>query len=270
MTAERLDSLRARLRARAAASSVNPRDADLLLSDCLGKTAAWILGHGETVVGDCDVETLLQRRIEGEPLQYIRGRTEFFGREFLVDGRVLIPRPETEILVETAVERIPRGAHVVDVGTGSGCIGVTLSLERPDLRVTAADLSIGALALARANRDRLGAPVALLASNVLEAIGKFDFVVSNPPYIPQSEFENLAPLVRDHEPRLALTPGLEGTEVMDGLLAEGHGCPVILEIGYGQSERVRALARRHGYEVERIVPDLAAIPRVVVLSRHGR
>jgi release factor glutamine methyltransferase len=203
----------------------------------------------------------------GEPLQYIRGKTEFYGREFRVDDRVLIPRPETEILVETAVERIDRGARVIDIGTGSGCIAVTLASERPDLRVIGTDSSAGALAVASQNaEDR----VTLVASDLLAAfVEDFDWIVSNPPYIPAADIEALAPEVRDYEPRAALTPGPAGTEIIARILDQAGRARVILEIGFGQSEAVRDLAAAHHFNVDELRNDLAGIPRVIVLSRHG-
>lgn len=205
------------------------------------------------------ISDALRRRAAGEPLQYIRGRCDFYGREFLVDDRVLIPRPETEILVEQAIQRAPRGARVVDVGTGSGCIAVTLALERPDLQVIGVDVSVAALAVAKRNRDRLGARVALAASDLLGSVRSVDLIVSNPPYIPAADIDGLQTEVKDHEPRLALTPGPRGTEIIEQLLNSGY--PTILEIGYGQLETL---------DVDESIPDLAGIPRVVVSSaRHG-
>src|SRR5258706_3423681 len=158
------------------------RDADVLLADLLGRSVAYVHAHGELEVDDAPLDALMRRRVAGEPLQYIRGRAEFYGREFFVDDRVLIPRPETEILVEEALRRLPREARVLDVGAGSGCIAVTLKLERPDLRVFAVDVSPAALAVAR--RNRRDAHVSLAASDVLDSIrGTFDAIVSNPPYI---------------------------------------------------------------------------------------
>lgn len=221
---------------------------------------AWLFAHGDAEVDDGVIDAPLRRRRAGEPLQYIRGRCDFYGREFLVDDRVLIPRPETEILVEQAIARVPHGARVVDVGTGSGCIAVTLAIERPDLRVLGVDISVAALALAKRNRDRLGARVAFVASDLLAAVKHADFIVSNPPYIPAADVETLQTEVRDHEPRNALTPGPLGTEVIDRLLASGIPC--ILEVGYGQAAQL---------QVDEVIPDLAGIPRVVVSSaRHGR
>ncbi len=172
MTIERIDSLRARYRS---------RDVDVLLADVLGEPVSYVLAHGERTIDSAPIDAAMRRRLAGEPLQYIRRKTEFFGREFYVDDRVLIPRPETELVVETAIERIDRNARVIDLGTGSGCIAVTLALERPDLRIVGADLSPAALAVA--SRNARGA-VRLVASDVLSAFVRyFDWIVSNPPYI---------------------------------------------------------------------------------------
>jgi release factor glutamine methyltransferase len=223
---------------------------------------AWLFAHGDAEVDAAIIEEQLQRRAAGEPLQYIRGRCDFYGREFVVDDRVLIPRPETELVVEQAVARAPRGGRVVDVGTGSGCIAVSLALERPDLHVIGVDVSLAALAVAKRNRDRLGACVALIASDLFDAVKDVDLVVSNPPYIPAADIETLQTEVRDHEPRGALTPGPRGTEIIERLLASG--VPAIVEIGYGQADALRE-------RVDEVIPDLAGIPRVVVSSaRHGR
>ena len=251
-----IDSLRAQYRS---------RDVDILLSDLLGRPVSYVLAHGEEQVDASPIHAAMQRRMAGEPLQYIRGKVEFFGREFRVANRVLIPRPETEILVETAIERIAHGARVVDIGTGSGCIAVTLSLERPDLRVIGADVSPAALAVASKN----GA-VNLVASDLLAAfVEDFDWIVSNPPYIAAGEIETLATEVRDFEPRGALTPGPEGTEIIARILDEAGRARIILEIGFGQKDAVRDIAAAHHFNVEEIRDDLAGIPRVIVLSRHG-
>jgi release factor glutamine methyltransferase len=209
---------------------------------------------------------MLARRYAGEPLQYIRGRTEFFSRMFVVDSRALIPRPETEILVEAALERAPRGARVVDIGTGSGCIAVSLALERPDLRVLGVDRSLDALSLASLNSRLLGASARFAASDLLDAVRAFDVIVSNPPYIPAADVETLAPEVRDWEPRMALTPGATGTEIIDRIFAAAGGALVLLEIGYGQEAAIRDLAAAHSRRVDAVLSDLAGIPRVVVSS----
>lgn len=232
------------------------------MADHAGRSTAWVVAHGEYEIDDEEVLAKIDRRLTGEPLQYVRAKTEFFGREFYVDNRVLIPRPETELVVETAIELAPRGASVIDVGTGSGCIAVTVAAARPDLRVTACDISAGALAVARRNGAR-----ALVASDVLTAFRTaFDVIIANAPYIAAAEVEQLATEVRDHEPRVALTPGPRGTEVIERILA-ARCALVILEIAFGQERAIRDLAKRGGYDVEAVRNDLAGIPRVVVLKR---
>lgn len=260
-------ALRARHREEALRRGVSPRDVDLLLGDLLGRSLGWLIAHGEEPVDPAPLEALLARRWAGEPVQYIRRRAEFFSREFVVDDRVLIPRPETEVLVEAAIERAPRGAHVVDIGTGSGCIAISLERERPDLRVVGVDHSVAALAVAAINRRRLGSRVHYSAMDLLDATrGTFDVVVSNPPYIPEGELAALAPEVREWEPRMALTPGARGTEVIERILGQAGRAMVLMEIGFGQEALVRELFQRHGRRVDAVLPDLAAIPRVVVSS----
>jgi release factor glutamine methyltransferase len=275
MTARRLDELRAQRREHALQRGINPRDVDLLLADLLGKTVGYVYAHGELSVDSSKLDALLARRYAGEPLQYIRGHTEFYSRDFVVDRRVLIPRPETELLVEAVLERAPRNGRVIDIGAGSGCIGITVSLERPDLHVLSVDRSVAALAVASTNRARLASPVALAASDLLGSVaGTFDIIVSNPPYVPLGEYEQLAVEVRVHEPRMALTPGPRGTEIIERLLDEAHARlaahgRILLEVGYGQEETIRTLAAAKRYDVIDFLPDLAGIPRVVVLSSHA-
>ncbi|MEA2463595.1 MAG: release factor glutamine methyltransferase [Acidobacteriota bacterium] len=272
---QRLDDVRSHHREDALQRGINPRDVDLLLSDLLGRPLSWLVAFGETMIDAAPLEALLARRYDGEPLQYIRRKTEFYSREFYVDDRVLIPRPETELLVEAALERAPRGGRVIDVGSGSGCIAITIERERPDLHVYSVDRSVEALAVATRNRARLNSRVAFAASDLLSAInGQFDVIASNPPYVPLREYEELAVEVRIHEPVIALTPGPRGTEVIERLLDEAqtrlrpNGC-VILEVGYGQEEAIRALAKEKRFHVDAFLPDLAGIPRVVVLSAHA-
>jgi release factor glutamine methyltransferase len=273
---ERLDDLRSRHREDALQRGINPRDVDLLLSDLLGRSTAWLYAHGEVEINAAALEERLARRYAGEPIQYILGRTEFYSREFCVDDRVLIPRPETELVVETALERAPRGGRVIDIGTGSGCIAISIERERPDLHVFSVDRSLDALAVAARNRSRLESRVRLVASDLLTAVrGVFDVIASNPPYVPLAEYEELAVEVRIHEPQMALTPGVRGTEIIERILVQSRshlapGGVVILEVGYGQESAVRQLARERGYTVDAFLPDLAGIPRVVVLSAHGQ
>ncbi len=271
----RLDDVRSSRREQALERGINPRDVDLLLSDLLGKPASWLLAYGETPVDPAPLDALLARRYGGEPLQYIRRRTEFYSREFYVDERVLIPRPETELLVEAAMERAPLGGRVIDIGSGSGCIAISIERERPDLQVVSVDRSMEALAVASLNRTRLESHVSLAASDLLSAVdATFDVIVSNPPYVPLPEYEELAVEVRIHEPRMALTPGPKGTEIIERILEEAHTRladrgHVILEVGYGQEAAVRELAAAMEFDVEAFLPDLAGIPRVIVLSAHA-
>ena len=275
MTRKRLDELRASRREDALRRGINPRDVDLLLSDLLDRSPAYLYAHGEVEIESAQLDTKLARRYAGEPLQYIRGHAEFYSRDFLVDSRALIPRPETELLVEAAIERAPAHGRVVDIGTGSGCIAISIERERSDLRVLSVDRSVDALTLAATNKARLDSRVMLAASDTLGSVrGTFDVIVSNPPYVPLAEYEQLAVEVRIHEPRIALTPGPSGTEVIERILDEAHarlephGC-VILEVGYGQEDAIRTLAAEKRYDVEEFLPDLAGIPRVVVLSAHA-
>ncbi|HEV7485720.1 MAG TPA: peptide chain release factor N(5)-glutamine methyltransferase [Thermoanaerobaculia bacterium] len=265
MTVESIASLRARLRALVA----NPRDVDVLLADVTGQTPAWLFAHGEERIDPETVEALVRRRMDGEPLQYIRQRVEFFGREFFVDDRVLIPRPETELLVEAAIERAAKGARVLDVGSGSGCVAITMERERQDVEITSIEVSIAALAVAKRNAQTHEANVQFAASDAFDAIrGEFDLIVANPPYIPAADYAQLATEVRDHEPQLALTPGPRGTEIIERILDARRAPVVMLEIGFGQIADVREVAR--GYEIVQVINDLAGIERVVVLSLHGR
>lgn len=268
----RLDDARARHREHALERGINPRDVDLLLGDLLHKPLSFLYANGELEIDTAKLEALLERRFAGEPLQYIRGRTEFYSREFLVDLRALIPRPETELVVETALERAPRNARVLDIGTGSGCIAISIERERPDLRVVSVDRSVDALALAKSNIDRLQSRVMLAASDLMTALrGDFDVIVSNPPYVPLGEYEELAVEVRIHEPRMALTPGPKGTEIIARILEQTRAPLVIMEVGYGQEASIRKLAKAKKWSVDAFLPDLAGIPRVVVLSpSHGK
>ena len=271
----RIGELRRVWRRAAEAQGVDVRDVDVLLGDCLGRPLSWLLAHGEEDAPEEAIAAVregMQRRLAREPLQYVRGRTEFYGREFLVDDRVLIPRPETEHLVEEAARVLPSGSRVLEIGTGSGCVAITLSLERADLHIVATDISLPALAVASRNRRVLGARVQFAASDVCESLwGRFTAVVSNPPYIPAGDLPGLQAEVRDHEPEIALTPGATGLEVTERILQAAprlieSGGTILLEIGFGQSDLVRSLAQRHGWSAQ-FRDDLAGIPRVAILSK---
>jgi release factor glutamine methyltransferase len=216
----------------------------------------------------------LKRRAAGEPVAYITGVREFYGRPFRVTPDVLIPRLETELLVDLARERAASAA-ILDVGTGSGCIAITLALEIPGARVVATDVSAAALAVARANAEELGADVELLEGDgeaPARARGPFDLIVSNPPYVVRTDARGLDPAVPAHEPALALfAPDGDPdhwvrrlAEAARELLAPGGA--LLIELGYDQSERALALARAAGFAAE-AAPDLAGVPRALVATR---
>jgi release factor glutamine methyltransferase len=261
-------------RARLAATSRHPRrDAQVILAHVLGCDQAALLTHPERFLSPAEsdqLESFLTRRAAGEPVQYITGSQEFFGLLFDVTPDVLIPRPETEHLVEAALEHVGReaAARIVDVGTGSGAIAVALAHARPQSCVTAVDLSPAALEVARRNAQRHGVleRVTLLQSNLLAALdgADFDVVVSNPPYI--AEGEVLEPQVSDYEPHSALYSGPTGLEVYERLIPQAHKVLrpqgwLLLEIGFGQQSAVEALLR--GWRSVSVIHDLQGIPRVL-------
>jgi release factor glutamine methyltransferase len=266
---EALQSARARL----AGSSQSPlRDAEVLLAHLLGCDQSALLTHPERRLSSAQAdqfESLLRRRLASEPVQYITGVQEFFGLQFEVTSDVLIPRPETEHLVEAALERVNPEARIVDVGTGSGAIAVALAYALPRSRVTAVDLYPAALEVARRNAQRheVSERVTFLQSDLLAEAGngEFDVVVSNPPYI--AEGEVLEPQVADYEPRSALYAGPTGLEVYARLIPQARRVLkprgwLLMEIGYGQQPAVAALLA--GWDAVTFVPDLQGIPRVVV------
>lgn len=266
----------------AAGVPVPGREAALLLGFVLGLSEVQIRARDDQPVAAplaARFHALLERRSTGEPAAYLLGRREFHGRTFGVDERVLIPRPETELLVEIALalsSGLPAAATVLDIGTGSGCIALTLAAERPHWRVLATDLSPGALACAQANARRLGleSRVAFVAADLAGpiALASIDLVVSNPPYVDPAEPALVALDVRTHEPHLALFAGDRGLAILARLfdLAEGlHGGALLAcEIGFGQLDAVLALSgRRRWLELVEVRTDLAGIARDVVFRR---
>lgn len=220
-------------------------------------------------------EALVERRLGGEPVAYLVGSKEFFGRSFAVDRRVLVPRPETEHLVEAAIEladSLPPRPRMLDLGTGSGCVAVTLALELAASRVSATDRSPSALALARTNARTLGARVAFLAADWAAPLRAedFDLLVSNPPYLDADGGEEM-PEVLQWEPAAALWAGTGGLDAYRELLASlagaRAGTPLVLEIGLGQATPLAELAQSAGWRLAAVHRDLAGIERVVELRR---
>jgi release factor glutamine methyltransferase len=235
-------------------------DAEVLLAHALGvDRAALVIDPDREVSGPPArwfQDAVRRRAVKREPVAYIVGRKGFRHIELDVDPRVLVPRPETELLVEAGLE-LPEGASVVDVGTGSGAVALALKHERPDLRVTATDVSADALAIARANGERLGLDVEWRHEDLF--IGDFDAVLSNPPYV--EEGTRLAPEL-SHEPHDALFAGRDGLEVIGRLVERAAGTPFLaLEVGAGQARAVGALMTAWRVEVR---ADLAGIERVVI------
>jgi release factor glutamine methyltransferase len=269
--------------------------AELLLMHVLGCDRAWIYTHPgdalEAEVVDRYFD-LVARRVAGEPTQYLTGKQEFWGLEFEVTPRVLIPRPETEHVVEVALERLgARGIkinmttglpspplRIADVGTGSGCIAVVLAHELPHAEILATDISADALEVARRNASRHGVSdrVLFLQSDLLESLNEadsFDLIASNPPYVARSESHQLPREVREHEPAAALFGGPTGVEIYPHLvnqaatLLQRKGI-LVLELGYNSVERVRPLLYGQPAWVNvSVTNDLAGIPRVIAAER---
>jgi release factor glutamine methyltransferase len=258
----------------AAAGSGTPRlDAELLLAEALGvDRAALVTDPRREVAGPAvrAFQDAVRRRSAGrEPVAYILGRRGFRHIELAVDPRVLVPRPETELLVEVGLE-LPAGARVVDVGTGSGAVALALKHERPDLEVVGTDVSADALAVARANAERLRLDVELLHGDLLAGVDGVDAVLSNPPYVAERERAALAPEIVRHEPPGALFAGADGLDVIRRLVpaAAGAGARLLaIEVGAGQAAAVAGLMRAAGYERAGARRDLAGIERVVVGAR---
>lgn len=246
-------------------------DAQVLLLHIVQKNRAWLIAHDTDAASEADItafEQLAERRRTGEPVAYILGSREFYGREFAVTPAVLIPRPDTELIVELALERAPQAGRVIDLGTGSGCIPITLKLERPDLIVSAVDISADALAIAQQNATRLQADVRLMQSDWLNAVAdeQFELIVSNPPYIEAND-EHLSQGDLRFEPSGALTDGGDGlrhlahiiTQAKPHLIAGGW---LLLEHGYDQGAACRALLQAAGYQQVQTWRDLGDNDRV--------
>lgn len=256
-------------------------DAETLLLHHLGKNRAWLMTHDDEEFAGCRAigyAALLERRERGEPIQYITGECEFYGLPFRVTPDVLIPRPETEHLVEAAIERARafERPRIVDIGAGSGAIAVALAHALPHAQVTTVDLSPKALAIAQENAVRNGVAerMRFLQSDLLDAVREeqFEMVVSNPPYVPEADRRSLALEVREHEPGTALFAGEDGLAIYRRLTPQAFsvlapGGWIALEIGYGQRDVVSSLLSEAGFVDVDAMADLQGIPRVLSASR---
>ena len=264
------------------------REARWLIEHALGLTgSSELLDRTRRVDGDGikKVYACMSRRAAREPLQYILGSQEFCGLEFEVNTSVLIPRPETELLLQEVIRRLPHSIQpiVVDVGTGSGCLAVTLARALPDASIIATDLSVEALETAKRNARRhgVGTAVRWLQGDLLAPLagggyeGSVTAIVANPPYIRESEWNDLQPEVGRYEPRLALVAGTRGIEVHERLLDQAvlylvPGGVLAMEMGLGQSgEITKRIQRMPAYESAEVVRDEAGIDRIVIVRRAG-
>lgn len=274
------------------------RDAETLLLHLIGKNKAWLMAHASDDFAGCTAiryASLLERRVKGEPIQYITGEVEFYGMPFRVTPNVLIPRPETEHLVERCLALATHpGApffrppllegwestnptspiRLLDIGTGSGAIAIALGHNLSSADITATDISPHALSLAEENAKRNGVAIRFLQGDLLAPVAgeTFDLIVSNPPYVPSSDRDSLAVEVRDHEPSLALFAGNDGLEVYRRLIPQAFaalapGGFIAIEIGYGQKPAIHALLADTGFTNIEFTPDLQGIPRVAVAQR---
>ena len=274
--------------------------AELLLLHVANRDRAWLYAHPEEILSaetTAQYFALIERRANGEPTQHLTGKQEFWGLEFEVTPDVLIPRPETEHLIEVALDRLalrelragrsPRlagnGITLVDVGTGSGCIAIALAKELPGATSYATDISAAALNVARRNAARLGVSerIQFLESDLLEAFSplatrhspfSFDLIVCNPPYVGRRDAESLPQEVREHEPEIALYGGEEGYEFYAGLVAQSHeflkpGGLLVLEVGHDSLPAVQPLLESRHWTNLGVTNDLAAIPRVLAAER---
>lgn len=261
------------------------RQAASLLQDVIHRDHTFLLSHPEYFLSQEEEDRFresLMRRASGEPLQYITGIQAFFGLDFEVTKDVLIPRPETELLVELVLKLIAKVSHPVicDVGTGSGCIAVSIVHEHRGATAIAIDISEAALRVAQRNsvrhsvNDRIDFVAADCLSTIRPNQTPFDLIVSNPPYVAGSSWAGLQREVRDHEPRVALLSGQDGLTMIRRLLVESEtflkpGAHLLFEIGFDQGAAVTELVNRRVWHILDIHPDLQGIPRLVVLQKNS-
>ena len=282
---EKINASRARLVAAGIENGEAGRDANLLARHILGWDRATVYTRETEEANAAFIErfdALTERRARREPVAYIRGEQEFWSRDFAVNSAVLIPRPETELVIEELLECFPadlphRPCHILDIGTGSGCLAVTAAAEIPLARVTATDVSRAALDVARANAERHGVADRITFTEcayIGHAEGPFDFILANPPYVTESEYQNLAPEVREYEPAIALVAGDDGfrdvrqiVDIASRQLAPGG--TALIEMGYQHADTLADFIMNfRSLNLKKISNDLQNIPRVAVIERR--
>ena len=258
------------------------REAGSLAAYAVGRDRTFILSHADEDIDDASLQllrTYVTERATGKPMQYITGVQEFYGLEFEVTPDVLIPRPETELLIEAALKLNPDARSICDVGTGSGCIAVTLAHQLPEARVAAIDVSGAAIEVAKRNAERHGVieRITFVVSDCLTELSSaettFDLIASNPPYVADNDMPGLQREVREFEPRAALEGGSDGLDVVKRLLDQApsvlrSGGHLLFEIGFNQHEAVDKLIDRDVWRLLDIHRDLQGIPRIVALERR--
>lgn len=260
--------------------SETPRlDVEILLARALGLSRAQLLARLKDPVQASDFEGLVARRLNHEPIAYILGEWEFFGLPFFVEPPVLVPRPETEHLVEAALGALEgaEAARVLDIGTGTGCVAIAIACNSANVSVVATDIRTANLELAGRNAERHGVVdrVEFRLGDLFGPLGadeKFDVIVSNPPYVAEAEYETLLPVIRKHEDPAALVAGPTGLEIVERIVAGARanlrpGGAIGIELGEGQFETAAALMQAHGYTQISPVRDLAGIDRVIIGRR---
>ncbi len=251
------------------------KEAEIILSEVLNlkRLDLYLLFEQEVSVADrAHIKELILRRAKHEPLQYILGKQNFYGYDFIVTPDVLIPRPETEILVEEILKNKKENLHVLDIGTGSGCIAITLKKHKPSWTVEAVDISPQALKIAQQNAKNLEAEIVLKESNLFEKINStYDIIVSNPPYISHQEYATLAAQVVEHEPKTALVAENNGLFFYQEILKKAKSFlkkegVIYFEIGHNQAESIRQMANSAGFSKVNTIKDYNDFTRIMIIE----
>lgn len=258
------------------------REANSLLQFAIARDRAFVVAHPEYELTDSEeklFQTSIVRRAAREPFQHIVGKQEFYGLDFLVTPDVLIPRHETELIVERAIEILAelKTSRFLEIGVGSGCISVAILKHSPRATAVAVDISEPAINMARRNAEMhsVSGRLAMIASDVFENVPEelFDVIVSNPPYVPITDYACLQPEVRDHDPRIAVTDGSTGLTIIERIATGSPtflkpGGHLLMEIGFSQADNVRAMFDTAAWTSVDILADLQGIPRTVVAQRE--